>query len=34
LRDRDRTLTADEAEEIIQRVRIGLQEKVGVQLRE
>src|SRR6266513_2039454 len=34
LRDRDRTLTADEAEEIIQRVRIGLQEKAGVQLRE
>ena len=34
LRDRDRTLTADEAEEIIQRVRIGLEEKVGVQLRE
>ena len=34
LRDRDRTLTADEAEEIIRRVRIGLQENVGVQLRE
>ena len=34
LRDRDRTLTAEEAEEIIRRVRIGLQETLGVQLRE
>ena len=34
LRARDRTLTADEAEEIVRRVRIALQEQVGVQLRE
>ncbi|HLW59654.1 MAG TPA: phenylalanine--tRNA ligase subunit beta [bacterium] len=33
-RARDRTLTAAEAEESVQRVRIALQERVGVQLRE
>jgi phenylalanyl-tRNA synthetase beta chain len=34
LRAPDRTLTAEEAEEIVRRVRIALQEQVGVQLRE
>ncbi|HKV43708.1 MAG TPA: phenylalanine--tRNA ligase subunit beta [bacterium] len=34
LRAHARTLTAEEAEEIVQRVRIALQERVGVQLRE
>jgi len=34
LRAQDRTLTADEAEEILQQVRIALQGQVGVRLRE
>jgi phenylalanyl-tRNA synthetase beta chain len=34
LRAPDRTLTADEAEEIVRQVRIALQEQVGVRLRE
>jgi phenylalanyl-tRNA synthetase beta chain len=34
LRAADRTLTADEAEEIVREVRIALQERVGVRLRE
>jgi phenylalanyl-tRNA synthetase beta chain len=34
LRAPDRTLTAEEAEEVVQRVRIGLQEQGGAQLRE
>jgi phenylalanyl-tRNA synthetase beta chain len=34
LRARDRTLTAEEAEEIVQQVRIALQEQDGVRLRE
>jgi phenylalanyl-tRNA synthetase beta chain len=34
LRAQDRTLTAEEAEEIVQEVRIALQEQDGVRLRE
>jgi phenylalanyl-tRNA synthetase beta chain len=34
LRAQDRTLTAEEAEKIVQRVRIALEEQVGVRLRE
>ena len=34
LRAPDRTLTAEEAEEIVQQVRIALQERAGVRLRE
>jgi phenylalanyl-tRNA synthetase beta chain len=34
LRAPDRTLTAEEAEEIMHQVRIALQEQIGVRLRE